>query len=158
MTLLTADLVDAYQSELQGCRLQFRSFGGRTRFSGPISTVKTFEDNLRIAEAVHEPGRGRVLVVDGAGSLGSALVGDALAGEAVANGWSGLVVNGAIRDRAALADLPIGVLALGTNPWRSIRHAGLRDVTVTFGGATFEPGHWLCADEDGLVICPRPLG
>jgi regulator of ribonuclease activity A len=127
-------------------------------FSGPVATVRCPEDNVLLRARVSEPGDGRVLVVDGGGSFRCALLGDNIAGLAVASGWAGIVVYGCVRDVAALAELPIGIKALGTNPRPSAKNgAGEVDVPVTFGGAEFTPGAILHADDDG-VICSRWCG
>ncbi len=153
----TADLLDL-DAELPSCSLQFRRFGRHGRFAGPLRTVRCFRDNALVRRVVGEPGAGQVLVVDGCGSLDSALVGDQIAALAVANGWAGLVVNGAIRDSAAIDGLPLGVKALGTNPRKSAKNAlGEVDVTVEFGGVRFVPGHWLYSDEDGVVVAASAL-
>ncbi len=153
----TADLVDRYGSELCVCDVQFRQFGGRRGFAGPVRTVSCHEDNGLLRELVRTPGSGSVLVVDGAGSLRTALVGDRIAGAALANGWAGLAVYGAVRDSAALSALDLGIKALGTNPRTSAKAgAGAVDVPVTFGGVTFHPGDILHADDDGIVLLPRP--
>src|SRR6266446_5430500 len=120
MIFTTADLVDAHE-ELQSCDLQFRNFGGRQRFSGVISTVRCRHDNALVKRVLSHPGAGRVLVIDGDGSMHCALVGDVIAGMAVANGWAGIVVRGAIRDSAAMALLDLGIKALGTNPRKSAK-------------------------------------
>ena len=115
-----------------------------------------YEDNGLLRELVRGPGEGCVLVVDGGGSLRRALAGDMLAGAALANGWAGLALNGAVRDSAALAELGLGIMALGTNPRPSGKtRAGAVDVPVTFGGVTFCPGDILHADDDGIVLLPR---
>jgi regulator of ribonuclease activity A len=153
MEFRTADLVDEHGEALQSCDLQFRQFGGRSRFHGPIRTVECFQDNLLVKQVLSEPGAGAVLVVDGAGSLHTALVGDLIAGLARDNGWAGVVVNGAVRDVAALRDLDVGIKALGSNPRKSAKEgAGQVDLPVTFGGATFRPGRHLYSDEDGVVV------
>ena len=158
MTIKTADLYDEHAERLQVVEPIFRSFGGRVAFHGPISTVKTHEDNSRVREAVSEAGNGRVLVVDGGGSLRCALVGDVLAGKAAANGWAGLVIWGCIRDVAEVRALDVGCLALATMPAKSIkRGAGQRDEAVSFGGVRFVPGHTLYADEDGVLVSESPL-
>jgi regulator of ribonuclease activity A len=152
----TADLVDRYGSELRVCDTQFRQFGGRRAFAGPVRTVSCHEDNGLLRELLHGSGSGCVLVVDGAGSLRTALVGDLIAGAALANGWAGLALHGAVRDSAALSRLDLGIKALGTNPRRSTKTgAGAVDVPVTFGGVTFYPGDVLHADDDGIVLLPR---
>ena len=152
----TADLVDQYGAELRVCDTQFRQFGGRRAFTGPVRTVSCYEDNGLLRELVRTPGLGCVLVVDGGGSVHTALVGDVLAGAAQASGWAGLVLHGAVRDSVALAGLELGVKALGTNPRTSAKAgAGAVDIPVTFGGTTFYPGDILHADDDGIVLLPR---
>ena len=152
----TADLADSYGPELRVCDIEFRQFGACRSFSGPVRTVSCHEDNSLLRDLLHAPGSGGVLVIDGAGSLRAALVGDMIAGAALANGWAGLVVHGAVRDTAALSGLDLGIKALGTNPRRSAKAgAGAIDVPVTFGGITFYPGDILHADDDGLVLLPR---
>lgn len=151
----TADLVDEHGEKLQVCDTQFRQFGKHRTFSGPIRTVSCHEDNGLLRELLRTPGAGAVLVIDGGGSLHTALTGDLIAGSAVENGWAGLVVNGAVRDSALLAQLPIGIKALGTNPRKSSKDgAGAVDVPVTFGGTTFRPGALLYADDDGVAVLP----
>src|SRR5271168_241671 len=149
----TADLVDSIGPDVRSCDLQFRQFGGRAEFAGPISTVRCFQDNALLKSVLSQPGAGGVLVIDGAGSLHTALVGDLIAELARSNGWSGLVINGAVRDAAALRDTDIGIKALGTNPRKSTKTgAGERDVTVSFGGVTFVPGDIAFSDDDGIVV------
>jgi len=153
----TADLVDQYGTELRVCETQFRQFGGCRAFAGPVRTVSCHEDNGLLRELVRTPGSGCVLVVDGGGSLRAALVGDMLAGAAQTNGWAGLILHGAVRDSVALAGLDLGVKALGTNPRPGGKTgAGAVDVPVSFGGITFHPGDVLHADDDGIVLLPRP--
>jgi len=154
----TADLVDRYGPELRVCDTKFRQFGGRRSFAGPVRTVSCREDNGLLRDLLRTPGSGSVLVVDGAASLRAALVGDLIAGAALANGWAGLAVHGAVRDSAALSALDLGIKALGTNPRRSAKAgAGAIDVPVTFGGVTFYPGDILHADDDGIVLLPRSV-
>lgn len=149
----TADLWDDHPDDAVTCELQFRRFGGLAAFSGEISTVRSPEDNVLIKRCVSSPGNGRVLVVDGGGSFRCALVGDNVAGLALENGWSGIVINGCVRDVEALSRLPIGVSALGSNPRPSAKNGvGEVDVPVTFGGATFTPGARLYADPDGILV------
>ena len=158
MEAATADLIDRHGDALQSCDLQFRQFGGRPRFSGPIRTVRCHQDNVLLRQVLSEPGNGQVLVVDGGGSLHTSLVGDVVAGLAQANGWAGLVLNGAVRDVVALAGLDIGVKALGSNPRKSAKEgAGEIDVPVAFGGVRFEPGAHLYSDEDGIVVAATAL-
>jgi regulator of ribonuclease activity A len=153
MEFSTADLVDEHGEALQSCDLQLRQFGGRRRFHGPIRTVACFEDNALVRQVLSEPGDGAVLVVDGGGSLHTALMGDLIAGLAQANGWAGLVVHGAVRDTEALGGLAIGIKALGSNPRKTAKlAAGQVDVPVHFGGVSFRPGGHLYSDEDGVVV------
>ncbi|KGJ71947.1 ribonuclease [Cryobacterium roopkundense] len=153
MTLLTADLYDERGEDLQSVPLQFHTMGGRTRFSGPIRTVTCLEDNALVKSVLATPGDGAVLVVDGGGSLNSALMGDMIADSAVANGWAGVVINGAIRDRVAISDLDLGVKALGSNPRKSAKTgSGVTDAVVTFAGVTFIPGRTIFCDEDGILV------
>jgi regulator of ribonuclease activity A len=148
----TADLCDRFP-EARVAEPLLRDFGGSTAFSGTIATVRVFEDNVLVRSSLERPGNGRVLVVDGGGSLRCALVGDQIAGLARTNGWSGLVVHGCIRDTDAIAQVPLGLKALATNPRQSQKRGeGERDVPVTFAGITFEPGDVLFADADGVVV------
>ncbi|WP_025737844.1 ribonuclease E activity regulator RraA [Mycobacterium genavense] len=149
----TADLVDRIGPDVRSCDLQFRQFGGRSEFAGPISTVRCFQDNALLKSVLSQPGEGGVLVVDGAGSLHTALVGDLIAELGRSNGWTGLIINGAVRDAAALRDIDIGIKALGTNPRKSGKSGvGERDVEVSLGGVTFVPGEIAYSDDDGIVV------
>ena len=122
-------------------------------FAGPITTVRCFQDNALLKSVLSEPGNGGVLVIDGAGSLHTALVGDVIAGLGRDNGWAGLIVNGAVRDASTLRTLDIGIKALGTNPRKSTKTGdGERDVAVEFGGVTFVPGEIAYSDDDGIVV------
>jgi len=153
----TADLYDEHGDALQSCSTQLRSYGGAVRFTGLVSTVRCHRDNALVKAALAEPGEGRVLVVDGGGSLESALLGDLIGASAVAQGWAGVVVHGAVRDTVALAGLPLGVRALGSNPRKSAKEgAGERDEPVAFGGVEFVPGATLWADEDGILVTRHP--
>ncbi|HZY19316.1 MAG TPA: ribonuclease E activity regulator RraA [Ramlibacter sp.] len=158
----TCDLCDARENDAQPVLWVlapvFRDFGAARRFAGPIATVRCFEDNSRVKEAVESPGQGRVLVVDGGGSVRRALVGGNLAAAAARNGWAGLVVDGAVRDAAELMAAGVGVKALALMPQRSVkRDEGQRDVPVTIQGTAVRPGQWLYADEDGIVVSDQPL-
>lgn len=158
MEFLTADLCDRHEDKLRVVEPMFASYGGKPAFHGPIATLKLFEDNSLVRKAVESPGEGRVLVIDGGGSLRRALVGDQLAALATRNGWAGLVVYGCIRDSRAIGAMDLGVLALDTHPMKTVkRNIGETDVTVTFGGVDFVPGHWLYADEDGVVVSATAL-
>jgi regulator of ribonuclease activity A len=148
----TADLFDERGDELQSLSLQLHSFGGNSNFSGKIRTVQCFQDNALLKSVLSSTGNGAVLVVDGKGSLQTALVGDLIAALAVENGWAGIIVNGAIRDRVAIGELAIGVKALGSNPAKSSKTgAGELDIPVTFGGVTFRPGNMVWCDADGVL-------
>jgi regulator of ribonuclease activity A len=154
----TADLCDAFASSLQLAQSVFHDYGGVSRFAGPVETLKVLEDNVLVREALEKKGQGRVLVVDGGGSLGSALVGGQLAALARANGWVGLIVNGCVRDSVETRRIPLGIKALNTSPMRSGKTgAGERNVRVTFAGVTFAPGYFVYADEDGVVVAERNL-
>jgi regulator of ribonuclease activity A len=158
IAFLTVDLVDAHQDRVRSCEVQFRQFGGRRSFSGPIRTIRTLEDNALIREVLSSPGEGAVLVVDGGGSLRVALVGDMIAALGVENAWSGLVIFGAIRDVGPLGTLPIGIKALGSNPMKSTKNRiGEIDAPVWFGGVVFNPGEMLYSDEDGVLVSATPL-
>lgn len=149
----TADLVDSIGPDVRSCDTQFRQLGGRAEFAGPISTVRCFQDNALLKSVLSEPGDGGILVIDGAGSLHTALVGDVIAELARSNGWAGLIINGAVRDSAALRGMNIGIKALGTNPRKSTKTgAGERDVEITLGGVTFVPGEIAYSDDDGVVV------
>ena len=153
----TTDLSDDHP-DAQVCDPLFQAFGGRTAFSGPITTLKVFEDNAMVRAAVEQPGEGRVLVVDGGGSLRCALLGGNLAIAAAENGWAGVVVNGAVRDADEIDAQPIGVRALATHPRRSVKglHSGQAGLPVRFAGVVFREGEWLAADRDGVVVLPAP--
>jgi regulator of ribonuclease activity A len=149
----TADLVDEIGPDVRSCDLQFTQYGGRAQFAGPITTVRCFEDNALLKSVLSEPGNGGVLVIDGDGSLHSALVGDLIAGLGVDNGWTGIIINGAVRDAATLRTLEIGIKALGTNPRKSTKTgAGDRNVEISLGGVTFVPGEIAYSDDDGIVV------
>jgi regulator of ribonuclease activity A len=161
-SLATCDLCDAHEDDTSGAfRVLppvFRDFGAAARFSGPVATVRCLEDNSRIREAVNSPGEGRVLVVEGGGSVRRALVGGNLAAAAARNGWAGIVVDGAVRDVAELAAAGIGIKALALMPLRSVkRNQGERDLAVEIQGVPVRPGDWLYADEDGIVVSAAPL-
>lgn len=149
----TADVVDDIGPQVRSCDTQFRQYGGRAEFAGRIGTVRCFEDNALLKSVLAVPGEGRVLVIDGAGSVHTALVGDVIAELARANGWAGLIVHGAVRDAATLRTLDIGIKALGTNPRKSGKTgAGEHDVAVEFGGIRFVPGEVVYSDDDGIVV------
>lgn len=167
---LTADLCDPHRDHplagapaLQMLPPLWRDYGARRRFSGPVSTVRCFEHNALVKAAVEGPGWlatpagrvARVLVVDGGGSLQRALLGGNLAAAAAAHGWAGVLVHGAVRDCAELAQAALGLRALGSTPMPCPRSGGAdaqRDVPVCLHGVWIQPGQWLVADEDGMVL------
>ncbi len=154
----TADLYDAHGEALRVMAPIFRDYGGNKSFAGEVVTLKVFEDNSLVRAALEEPGQGRVLVVDGGGSLRCALVGDNLAELGVKNGWAGIVVYGCIRDSAPIAGIAIGVKAIATNPRKSVKKGeGERGVTLRFAEVTIEPGDYLYADVDGVVLAKSKL-
>lgn len=162
MNFKTPDLCDHYENEL-GKQVRvvapmFQRYGGRPAFAGQIVTLKIFEDNTLVREIFNEAGHGKVLVIDGGGSLRCALVGDQLAILAQKNGWEGVVVYGCIRDSADIDGIDIGVRALNTHPQKTVKKGiGERNLAVTFGGVTFHPDEWLYADEDGVLVADKPL-
>lgn len=155
----TADLCDKYADEVQILEpMVFGDFGGKLEFSGPISTVKCFEDNSLVRAALEQPGQGRVLVVDGGGSDRCALMGDNVAQLMIDNDWAGALIYGCIRDSGEISEMDVAVKALATHPKKSNKQSiGEQDVPVRFGGVTFEPGHWLYADLDGVIVSTREL-
>lgn len=158
MQIQTADLCDAFEDKVKVVSPMFSCYGGRTAFGGEIATLKLFEDNSLVRRALEGAGDGKVLVVDGGGSMRCALVGDQIAELAVRNRWAGVVVYGCIRDAKAIGAMDLGVFALGTHPRKTVkRNSGEADVPVTFGGVTFTPGHYLYADEDGVIVSPAAL-
>ncbi len=158
MSFATTDLSDAHP-EAQVCDPEFGDFGGRLAFHGPIKTLKVFEDNALVRATLETSGEGRVLVVDGGGSLRCALVGGQLAVLGVKNGWSGIVVNGCVRDSEELAAEDIGIKALALHPRKSEKglHSAHADKLVRFAGVTFKPGAWLYADADGIVVSGQAI-
>jgi len=162
--LSTCDLCDAHKGAgaVDGTGLRvlppvFQDYGQRRRFSGPVLTVKCHEDNTPVKAAVESPGQGRVLVVGGGGSLQRALLGGNLAAAAARNGWAGVVVDGAVRDRAELAATDIGIRALALMPLPTDRKApGQTGLPVQVQGVWVRPGDWLYADEDGIVLNAGP--
>jgi regulator of ribonuclease activity A len=156
--LQTTDLCDAYPDQVRIAEPIFRSFGGASHCHGPIATLKIFEDNGLVRQLLDTPGDGRILVIDGGGSLRCALLGDQLAALAVHNGWAGVVVWGCIRDSVAIGAMPLGVFALATHPQKTVKKClGETAIRVHFAGIDFRPGDWLYADPDGLIVSTTPL-
>ena len=158
MSYPTADLCDEFSDDVRIAEPMFRHFGAKSSFGGPVLTLKLFEDNSLVREALQTPGDGRVLVVDGGGSMNCALVGDRLAELAVENNWAGIIVYGCIRDSGVIAKMDIGIKALNTHPLKSIKRGlGDKDVKVHFAGVTINPHSYLYADADGVLVSDKPL-
>ncbi|KIF80727.1 ribonuclease E activity regulator RraA [Noviherbaspirillum autotrophicum] len=163
MSFATCDICDANEDKLATGALAvvppvFQKFGKLVKFSGQAATLKVFEDNVLVRQALETPGNGRVLVVDGGGSLQCALVGGNLGVLAEKNGWAGIIVNGCIRDSEEINTCNIGVRALATHPQRSVRKGvGDRDLRVSIAGVAINPGDWIYADADGVLVASQPL-
>lgn len=154
LPMTTADLCDG-DPAVQVIALPWRHYGGRQRMHGPVVTVACPGSVGLVRDTLKQPGDGRVLFVDGGGALTCALLGDRLAGQAVANGWAGVIIHGAVRDTAILATLPLAVMALGSCPRRGRMDAfGQTNLPLQVGGVMVEPGRHVVADEDGLVVVP----
>jgi len=158
MTFSTPDICDAYSGRIQVLEPSFKDFGGKRKFHGEIVTVKCYEDNSMVKNTLATAGQGRVLVVDGGGSLRCALLGDLLGAMAIENGWKGVLVNGCVRDVEILKGMELGVRALESHPRKSEKRGeGERDVIVRFAGVSIEPGQYLYADENGTVVAREKL-
>lgn len=163
MGFSTCDLCDANENLIADGALAvlppgFRSLGKRVAFAGQAATLKVFEDNVLVRAALETAGAGRVLVVDGGGSLRCALVGGNLGKLAEKNGWAGIVVNGCVRDADELDACDVGIRALALHPQRSVRKGvGDRDIAVTIAGVTVRPGDWVYADADGVLVARAKL-
>ena len=158
MSFATADLYDEYGDELQVALPLFRDYGGKQIFSGEIVTIKCHEDNTLVRTALEQNGEGKVLVVDGGESLRCALVGDMLAKLGHDNGWQGIIVSGCIRDAAVISGIDIGLKAIGTNPRKSVKkNRGDDNISIEFAGVKFNPGDYLYADTDGIVVSGKSL-
>lgn len=149
----TPDLYDEHEEQVAVIASLYHSYGGKRSFCGQVETVLCFEDNSRVKEVLATPGHGRVLVVDGGGSINCALIGDLIAASAVEHGWQGILINGCCRDVHELKRMDFGVLALTSTPRKSVRKGkGELGVTIELDGVSIEPGMWLYADETGIVI------
>lgn len=158
MDITTADLADRDGAEVRSCDTQFRQYGRRSVFGGRVRTVRCFQDNALLKKVLSEPGEGQVLVIDGSGSLHTALIGDLIAELGRSHGWSGVIAHGAIRDSAVIGEMDFGVKALGTNPRKSSKTGeGELDVVVEFGGVRFVPGEYVLCDHDGIVVADQPF-
>ena len=149
----TCDISDQLHPHVQYLDPIFKSYGGKTAFSGRIVTIKCFEDNSLVEEALNMNGKGCVLVVDAGESLRCAMLGDKRALDAIKNEWEGVIVNGSIRDSVMINSMTIGIRALGVCPRKSIKKGnGKRNLTVDFSNVKFIPNHYLYADEDGVIV------
>ena len=158
MSYSVPDICDDFIDEISVLDPLFSDFGGKRRFAGEVVTIKCFEDNSLVRDAVRSEGRGRVLVVDGGGSLRRALLGDMLAASAAENGWQGLLINGCVRDVEILETIDLGVKALNSHPVKTDKRGeGQLDINVTVAGATIRPGQYLYADANGVVVAVRNL-
>jgi len=163
MTFATCDLCDANEDKLASAQLAvlppvFLAFGALDKFSGRASTLKLFEDNGMVRTVLETPGEGRILVIDGGGSLRCALLGGNLGVLAQKNGWAGVIVHGCIRDVTEINACQIGVRALAVMPVRSVkRGGGEHDVRVSVAGVAIHPGDWIYADLDGILVSPQAL-
>lgn len=158
MQYITPDLCDTYPEQITVVEPGFRNYGGALSFGGEIITVKCFEDNSRVKELVEEDGEGKVMIVDAGGSMRRACLGDRLAKKAVSNRWVGIIMYGCIRDVDVIAELPLGVQALGAHPMKTDKKGiGEVNLSVTFKGVTFSPGHYVYADNNGIIVSPSPL-
>ena len=158
MECTTPDLCDEFPEEVRVVEPMFNSFGGISTFSGEIVTVKCFEDNSLVKENASKDGYGKVMVVDGGGSLRRALLGDLIAKDAVKNGWEGFVIYGCIRDVDIITMLDLGVKALDTVPLKTEKKGvGELNIPVTFGGVTFRPGEYVYADNNGVIVSSEKL-
>lgn len=158
MTDITPDLCDLHADLVRVLEPMLVNYGGREAFSGEIVTVKCFEDNSLVKEQLNSPGADKVLVVDGGGSMRRALLGDMIAEAAVVNRWQGVVVYGCIRDVSAISEMELGVQALATVPVKTDKRGiGDLNVPVCFGGVTFNPGEYVYADSNGVVVSAQPL-
>ena len=158
MQFKTADLCDAFENEISVAQPIFRDYGGKISFCGKISTIKCFEDNSLVREALKSSGQGQVLVIDGGGSTRRALVGDLLAQAGADNDWEGIIVFGCIRDSHVIATINIGCKAMATHPMKTEKKGmGEKNVDVHFAEVNFIPGDFLYADEDGVIVSPKDL-
>lgn len=154
----TADLCDAHPERVRVLTPGLRAYASRTLFHGQAETVRAENDNTKIKDALSEAGNGRVLIVDNAASFARALVGGNLAALGAKNGWSGIIVCGAVRDTHELEAIDIGVLALATVPMKTDKQGkGTRGVPVRVCGVTIHPGDWVYADADGVIAASEPL-
>lgn len=158
MTISTPDLCDEHPDKVQIVAPDFIHYGAKKQFYGQVETVQAFEDNSKVGELVRTPGQGRVLVVDGAGSRRRAMLGDMLACAAIENGWSGVVINGMVRDVEEIAVMDLGIMALGSIPIKTDKLGqGNVGVELAFANVKICSGDYLYADQSGIIISKQPL-
>ena len=167
MSFKTADLCDQFCgddcTEILVVGTCLNSYGGESSFYGEVVTLKLFEDNQLVRDQVNSDGRGanrkgKVLVIDAGASMRRAVLGDMLAAKAVENGWSGIVINGCIRDSVDMESMDLGIMALGTHPLKTVKNGvGQTNVTVSFENLTINPGDFIYVDEDGMIVSAKPL-
>lgn len=158
MSFVTPDLCDDNPESVRVLAPMLKNFGGKKQFCGEIVTVKCFEDNTFVKEHMAKDGSGKVMVVDGGGSLRCALLGDLIAESGVKNNWEGIIIYGCVRDVDALEKLNLGVQALASIPIKSNRQGrGDLNIPITFGGVTFKPGEYVYADNNGVIVSHKAL-
>lgn len=158
MNISTPDLCDAHPDSVHIVEPIFRNYGGRTSFAGEIVTIQCFEDNSRVKETANTPGHGKVMVVDGGGSLKKALLGDLIAQAALDNGWEGFIIYGCIRDVEPIGSMKIGVKALNSIPLKTQRKGeGEVNIPINFGGVSFRTGEYIYCDETGIIVSAQSL-
>ncbi|MGI9534919.1 MAG: ribonuclease E activity regulator RraA [Thermodesulfobacteriota bacterium] len=158
MSFSTPDLCDEFPDLVRVVDPLFNGYGGISTFGGEVITIKCYEDNSLVKQAASTPGNCKVMVVDGGGSLRRALLGDLIAKDAVKNGWEGFIIYGCIRDVDIIGQLEIGVKALDTIPLKTEKKGvGELNIPVSFGGATFHPGEFVYADNNGVIVTKEPL-
>ncbi len=158
MKYLTPELCDKYPDLVRVVEPIFKNYGGKSSFGGQIVTIKCHEDNSVVKETAGTAGNGKIIVVDGGGSLRRALLGDLIAENAVQNGWEGFIIYGCIRDVDAISTMNLGVKALNTNPLKTEKKGiGDLNIPVSFGGVTFKPGEYVYADSNGIIVSSKPL-
>lgn len=158
MSFSTPDLCDDYPEQVRVLEPMMGNFGGRESFGGEVVTIKCHEDNSLVKEHAGNPGQGKVMVVDGGGSMRRALLGDMIAENAVKNGWEGIIIYGCVRDVDALVTLDLGVQALASIPLKTDKRGiGDFNVPITFGGVTFNPGDYVYADNNGVIVSNKSL-
>ncbi|MBT5078881.1 MAG: ribonuclease E activity regulator RraA [Candidatus Marinimicrobia bacterium] len=154
----TPDLSDKFDQQVQIVEPLFKHYGGLKQGFGKITTVECFEDNSLVAEQVKLQGKGGVLVVDGGESLRCSLLGDQLTAAAIDNGWSAILINGCLRDVEIIAPMQLVVMALASIPRKTVKAGkGRLNVPVSFAGVTFHPGHYLFADQTGILVSENNL-